>query len=77
MEVRGCVHHKPNSLRWNICMKARFKSTEVAISGTDPVKVPICLGAMALEYAGLKNCTHGWRKVEIIDVISETLVVWR
>ena len=47
-----------------------MKSGEMAISLTDPVKVPIFTGAVASECASWKNCSLGFLNLEIIASIS-------
>ena len=51
IDCLGCVHQRPSSLKPNFSLKVSLKSREFAIASTDPVRVPIWTGEIALDQA--------------------------
>ena len=61
ISCRDCVHQRPSSLNMNLFLNLSLKSREVAMASTEPVRVPICTGEIALDYANSINCTEAIR----------------
>ena len=56
----GIAKYKPRSVSLNFDLKTAWKSRDLTIAATEPVRVPMWTGEIESEYASSKNISLGF-----------------